>query len=253
MESFRGTREDLLAVIRDIPRVLAGDAPDSYGIARRLQLRVGVAVLSQVQQDFLRKSRGGSGRDGIVWPPLKPATIAQRRTTAGERRELGIRPGRSRPSLSDSDDAKWRAIFRRNMQRLREDGVDEAAAKAQAASAAWAILKASGAETMFDKLSKRKVDILRDTGELYRSLSPGVEDQPSGAEGQIFRMPTGRVIVGTNKKTWHHRGIPGRLPARPLWPVDGTIPAAWWPAIRRAGMRGLQQAIGEILRQGVGQ
>jgi hypothetical protein len=251
METFRGSREELTAIIQAIPQMVSGRVPDRFGIARRIQLRIGVALLSQVQQDFVRKSRGGVGRDGIMWTPLKRETIAQRRTTATERRRLGVGGERVRGLLTPAEDQRWRAIFRQTVERLREDGMGEISARNLAAQRAWAILKSQGAKTKIETLGGRKVDILRDTGELFRSLSPGVEDQPSGADGQVFRVPTGRVIVGTNKKPWHHRGIPNRLPARPFWPVDGTIPDAWWPAISRAGMRGVQQAIAELLRSGV--
>jgi hypothetical protein len=250
METFRGSREELTAVLQLVPAMVAGRVPDRFGIARRLQLRVGVALLSQVQQDFVRKARGGPGRDGITWKPLKRETIAQRRTTAAERRNLGIGGERVRGLLTPAEDARWKAIFRSVISRLREDGVGEREAASRAAQSAWGILKSQGAKTKLATLGGRSVEILRDTGELFRSLSPGVEDRPSNADGQVFRVPTGRVIVGTNKKTWHHRGIPGRLPSRPLWPLNDAIPQAWWPAIQTATMRGLQVAIAEVLRNG---
>src|SRR5437868_10069394 len=51
--------------------------------------------------------------------------------------------------------------------------------------------------------------ILRDTGLLFNSLSPGISARPN----------PGQVIVGTNdpKAAWHHRGTT-TIPARPLWP-----------------------------------
>lgn len=82
------------------------------------------------------------------------------------------------------------------------------------------------------------VDILRDTGIMLRSMSPGVDSAPSGASMQIFDAKPGSVIVGTNRYPWHHTGIPGRLPARHLWPPDGRLPDSWWTAIRIAGIRG---------------
>lgn len=244
---FAGGREELEATIRLLPQIVAGRVPDPLGIAKRVQLRVGVALLSQVQQDFVRKSRGETGKDGIKWKPLKRETIAQRRTSTAELKRLGITGKRIRGLLTPNEDERWRKIFARTLARLREDGVPESAAKVRAGQAAWAALKAEGAKTKLDILGGRKVDILRDTGELFRSFSPGVEDQPSNADGQIFQVPTGRVIVGTNKKPWHHAGIPGRLPARPFWPPDGSIPDAWWPPIQRAAVRGMQQVLAELL------
>jgi len=176
---FSGSRADLARLIQRLPRLLAGLEPDIYGIARGLQLRLGVALLSKIQQDFITKARGGLGDDGIRWPPLKPATIARRRGGG-----LG------------------------------------------------------------------GVEILRDTGELIRSFSPGVEDRPSGADGQVFELKPGLVRVGTNKKPWHHRGVKNKLPARSFWPLDGRLPAAWWRYLLRVYGRGLARALTILLSGG---
>lgn len=69
------------------------------------------------------------------------------------------------------------------------------------------------------------VEILRDTGLLFGSLSPGTFTKDT-----ILQAGAGRVIVGTNQKPWHHRGT-RRLPARPYWPPDGKLPADWWADI----------------------
>lgn len=240
--AFRGTRRELADLLRAVPLVLSGRAPDPLGVARALQLRLGTALLSQVQQDFVRKSRGETGRDGVKWPPLKRETIARRRTGPGELKRLGVTGKRVRGLLTPAEDKRWRQIFGTRLAWLRNH-MSEGEARARAAQIAWAVLKAAGAKTKLDVLGGRKVDILRDTGELLRSLSPGVDDRPSGADGQVFKVPSGRVIVGTNKKPWHQDGIPGKLPARRLWPVDGTIPPAWWEPVQKAGVRGLAKVI----------
>lgn len=246
--AFVGTRQDLRRRLRALPRILAGGAPDPYGLARGLQLRLGVALLSKVQQDFVTKSRGGTGEDGIKWPALQRSTIAQRRTTRQERKALGITGRRTRGLLTPAQDRRWKQIFasRRNAL-MAKHGMGSGQASAIAAKIAWSILKSEGAQTKLALLGGRRVDILRDTGELFRSLGPGVEDRPSGADGQVFDVPPGKVIVGTNKKTWHHRGVPGKLPARPLWRLDGTLPPGWWQYLLRVYNRGLVRALVLIL------
>jgi hypothetical protein len=200
---YRGNRLQLRQALASIGPVLAGRAPDPQGIARGVQLRVGVAALSQVQQDFLLKSRGGTGRDGISWPPLKPETIARRRRSAGD--------------------------------------VQAARAEIEAAR-----LRGEKRPTVVQLYGSRQVDIGRDTDRMFRSLSPGVEDRPSGAEGQVFETPPGAVIVGTNVPYAEafHAGRPEQnQPARPMWPLNGSIPAAWWPAIIGAAQRGVAAAV----------
>lgn len=76
---FRGSSDQLRAILHRLPAILAGRVPDPGGVVRAMQLRMGNAWLSQVYQDFLVKSRGGTGRDGIKWPPLDPKTTAARK------------------------------------------------------------------------------------------------------------------------------------------------------------------------------
>lgn len=243
--TFRGSRADLTNLLASIPKALAGTS-DPHQIARGIQLRSGVALLSKIQQAFVVKSRGGTGEDGIKWKPLKRETIAQRRIGKGDLAGIGIKgtkaKGRVRGLLTPDQDRRWRQIFASRLAAFREN-MDEKSAAAAAARIAWAVLKREGAVTKLALLGNRQVDILRDTGELFRSLNPGVEDRPSGADGQVFQVPPGRVIVGSNKKTWHHAGIPGKLPARPLWPPDGKLPPPWTVAVCKAIERGIVRAI----------
>ena len=79
------------------------------------------------------------------------------------------------------------------------------------------------------------MEILRDTGVLLNSLSPGrwtqsgyTKPSAEGGEEQIFEVGTGEVIVGTNVEyaSTHQRGR-GAIPARPFLPVD-HVPSVWW-------------------------
>lgn len=236
---FAGNKDELRRLLAEVPRILAGHARDPLGIARGLQLRLGVALLSKVQQAFIVKSRGGTGDDGITWKPMKRASIAQRRTSAGERRQLGISGKRVRGLLTPAEDKRWRFLFAKEKARLIvKFGLGDREASARAAQKAWAILKSEGAQTKLAVLGGRKVDIMRDTGRLFRSLSPGVEDRPSGADGQVFETPPGRVIVGTNVV---YAGYQHRM--RPLWPPDGRLPSVWWRHLLQVGVRGAARAV----------
>lgn len=241
--TYRGTREGLIDAVRQLPAVLAGRLPDRLGIARGVQLRIGVAALSQIQQDFLVKSRGGTGKDGVTWDPLRRATIAQRRTTPGELKSLGVGGKRVRGLLTAEQDKVWRQVFVRVLMRARLDH-GEKAARGFAAKAAWAAVKTMGAKTKLDVLGGRTVDIGRDTGRMLRSLAAGVDDRPSGAAGQVFETPAGAVVVGTNVPYF-----PRFNARRQVFPADGTIPDAWVPAIQAAAGRGLIAAI-EVLSRG---
>jgi hypothetical protein len=241
--TYRGSREQLLRILRELPATLAGDVPDHADIVRGVQLRVGVAALSQVQQDFLTLSRGGTARWGMVWKPLSRKYLAySRRVSRQEKKALGVVGRRVRGLLTPQQDRRWRQIYVTRLARLRLH-MDEREAQATAARIAWATVKREGARTKLEVYGNRKVDIGRDTGRMLRSLSPGVGDRPSGAAEQVFETPPGRVIVGTNVPYFprFHRD-------RPVWPADGSIPDAWWPAIRAAAARGIVVALERLGR-----
>lgn len=244
---FRGTSVQARMLVRQLAGSLSGRVPDTYSISGPILARAGIGLLSKIQQSFITLSRTGSDPvTGISWPPLSPKTIAGRRTTAGERKQLGIGKG-TRPTLTPEQDKRWRGIFAFRLAILRAQGMGEQAAMGLAAAAAWSILKASGAKTKIELLGSRSVDSLRDTGELLRSLTPGFEDSPALPDGQILDVSPGRVTVGTNKKPWHHTGVPGRLPQRKLWPTDGRLPDSWNAAVSGAISRGLAKAVASIL------
>lgn len=79
-------------------------------------------------------------------------------------------------------------------------------------------------------------EILRDTGLLLNTFSPGVTDL------NVFHVLPGRVIVGTNRK-WayvHHYGSRnGRIPRRRLWPDPSRWPSNWWLEILEQARQGL--------------
>jgi hypothetical protein len=64
---------------------------------------LGVRFLSEAQQDFQRKSRGGKGNDGIKWKPLADATIERkgRRGVRNEKRKETA-GGKPRPQAGSS-------------------------------------------------------------------------------------------------------------------------------------------------------
>jgi hypothetical protein len=93
-----------------------------------------------------------------------------------------------------------------------------------------------GAKTKISVFGSRKVQILRDTGVLLNSLSPGellqggAYSKPSGLGGddQIFNTISNGVIVGTNVPYAgiHNNGNASKgIPARPFLPKEA--PQVW--------------------------
>ena len=227
--------DKLKTLMRAFVAAVAGRA-NGGELVRGVQLRMGMAALSTIQADFITKARGGTGKDGIKWPPLQKATIANRRPAP--RKKRGERP---RGLLTESQDARWRRIFAQTKAWLvAKHGLSDSDAAARAAQTAWAKLKAAGAKTKLDVWGNRQVEILRDFGLTLMSLSPGVT-----SPHQIFRLPPGQVIVGTNRNVWHHLGT-RRLPQRRFWPKTGQFPVGYFEPVTVACQRGMLEALARV-------
>ena len=241
--TYRGTRAGFFALLAKVAAGAGGSGEYAQQVGRGIALRMGVALLSQAQQAFLVKSRGGTGSDGIRWKPLSPKTIAARRVTREEKRALGIGGRRERGLLTPAQNKRWKQIFGSRLGQFVARGIPLGEAKGMAAKIAWAVLKSEGALTKLAVLGSRKVDIGRDTGVLFRSLTPGVEDRPSGADDQVFEATAGSVVVGTNVPyaSDFHKD-------RPLWP--DTIPDVWMDAVNRAAARGIAAELVRLAERG---
>lgn len=273
---FGGTRNRLRRLLWSFLLGLSGqaDAGEFAPHIRGIKLRIGMVALSCVQEAFIAKASGGSDEAGIQWEALKPQTIANRPIGQGDAANLKARGitkrkygyGARRQSgadldalgrlkrgfLTDAQDKRWRRIFAQKKSELRtRHGMSDEAASARAAQTAWAVLKAEGAKTRLDVLGSRNVQIGRDSGRLFNSLSPGVDDPeqhpilvpPPDVEDRILREEVSSVVVGTNVEyagAFHSK--------RPLWPTSGNLPSAWMERINEAARSGVTEAIEMILR-----
>ena len=229
----RGTRAQLRQALAKLPQM----AKESGPIADAMMTHCGLALLGRIKLAFIVKSRGGTDEAGERWKPLSKRYVAYGRRHPGVPK-ASVR-ALSRPSwmLDDKQRERWWDLYRQWLAVSKGD-------KSAAAARAWTVLKAEGAETLFDKYGNTKVDILRDTGLLLNSLSPGV----SSSE-QVFKIGRGEVIVGTNRKhaVAHHEGR-GNLPQRRLWPAPRNWPASWWRDIAMQARAGLIDIIKSLLR-----
>lgn len=222
----RATRAAVMQAIFKIPEA----AKSGGALADAMMVRCGLVALGRIKEAFVTKSSGGTDEAGERWKPLSPKTIAYSRRHPGVPHK-SVRAA-SAPSwmLTTPQRDKWWEMYRRGLAMYRGD-------KSHAARRAWFILKRAGATTLMDKYGHTQVEILRDTGLLLNSLSPGV----TSAE-RVFRTVPGEVIVGTNRK-WagvHHRGSEnGRIPQRRLWPEPGKWPSIWWIDLLEQARQGL--------------
>ena len=248
----RVSRAAVRSALSHIPEVaLAGGAT-----ANVMMTRCGLTALGRIRKAFIAKAQGGTDEAGDRWEPLKPETIAysrRHRKKAGNPRDsqlfsrakrlpwvpkAGVRAGYA-PSyaLTTKQNSRWWDLYRQGLAMFKGD-------KGSAARRAWAISKREGATTLIAQYGGTQVDILRDTGLLLNSLSPGTYSSE-----QIFRVLPGEVIVGTNRKAavFHHEGR-GHNPQRRLWPEPAKWPSEWWLDIAEQGRAGLIDIAVSLIR-----
>ncbi len=235
------TRAQVVRILNDLPRLLNGSPGGAGGFVRALQVRVGLSILERIKDAFLVKAAGGTDAAGDSWKPLSPHTIAYGRKHPGVPKKRPFWTTHPSYSLTAKRRDRWWQLYYGFKAKFRGN-------KRRAAATAWVILRREqpGIRTLMDRFGNTPVEILRDTGLLLNSLSPGVpaDDAPMSPPrkpSQVFRCTPGSVIIGTNRKgaAKHHEGDPPRFPQRRLWPEPSRWPAEWW-----------SDAVGQ-LRQGV--
>lgn len=77
--TFRGSREQLNALLRDLPNYLTGDLPDPTGEVERMYIKLGQKALEIIYGALLVKSEGDTDEAGEEWVDVKPRTRRRRR------------------------------------------------------------------------------------------------------------------------------------------------------------------------------
>lgn len=243
-----------------LPAILSGDIPDQYGLMNALLARAVYLALEDIRADYLVKSSGGVGKNGVVWDGHAPATIKKRSRKEGlfsgqSGRAAEGRQRRHEQSVRLQETRE--EIYRREYAKLRAGGVPAKIASKQASDLARFMTKkmaeyqeklGRGQEGV--KGEEGSFPILIDDSRLLQSASPGqlsgsglsttytpTQEQSVEYQGRsatvYSNVPYADVHVTGNSKT----GMP---------PRDFTVndvPAEW--ADRWAAAIG--KAFGEIL------
>lgn len=249
---FVGSRAQVTEIANQLAAIMAGREVDTYGISNGFLLSLGFGALSDIRQAFIDKAAGRTGEDRVKWEPLSPQTIANRRVGRADQ-GYGKRVTRN-PGQSSLEAAQQALLIRRRVQivnretkkalnRFRASGLTEGEALRRARIVGQLKATQLTGKTKVETLGHRQVEILRDTGVLLNSLSPGLFSlqggfgtytKPAGDGGdeQIFRVEPGAVIVGTTVAyaSAHQRGNKAKgLPARKILPDKSLpVPDIWW-------------------------
>jgi hypothetical protein len=228
----------VVALLHQLPAVLAGKASDPTGGAMRaLLMAMGVQALTIIKTAFLEKSRGGTDEAGITWAPLSLEYVAYKR------RHPGLPPAKDRGkrySLNKDQDKLWRGVYAGRLAAGLRKGLTQTEASGRAAAIAWIAVKAAGAHTLLDAYGHAPTEIGRDTGRMFNSLSPGAVGD--GADQQILEPIDGGIKVGTNVKyaIYFHA-------KRPLWPEDDNWPDVWLERLTDMLQDGLELLVTKLM------
>jgi hypothetical protein len=282
MANFQGNRDEAVVIIRSVVAQLLGRAPDSQGIARGVFYAIGIAALSDIQEAFIIKSRGGTDAAGITWPKLSKKYLAYgRRFGPGEqaalKRAAGLGKGHNRGVggnrivgsrfegdevrpvyggntglLTAAQQQRWKTVFAQTFAwAMARFG--EGKARSIAAGHAWNVIKAEGAKTKLEVYGSRVVDILRDTGVLFNSISPGFlngsEYTPPSGEGgdqQIFRALQDGIVIGTTVvyAGAHNQGK--GVPKRQIFPERS--PSVWTQRWAQVATQAIENGVAYALQ-----
>ena len=241
--TFRGSRADLSKLLNSLPGILSGNDADKGWIGEGFRSAIGYAALTDIKESFIMKARGGTDAMGIQWPPLSPRTIANRRVGPRASAEARLRK------------RIQKAETQRAYARLRHS-LPEGEARRRAAIAGGVRATNIMGRTKVEVLGGREVEILRDTGILLNSLSPGeliegryAEPSIEGGSQQKFEVNPGEVAVGTNvlyasthQDGWKH------IPRRQFLPdEDNPVPQSWWDRWRDVAVSATVAALVRVL------
>lgn len=225
---FKGNRQQLVSLAYELKDAIVGRSSKvSADVVEGFFVAIGFGALTDIHDAFKVKASGGTDDMGIKWPPLKPETIANRRFGPGEKAALNRQAKMKVASEKHKQDKHYAELLKRLSKSL-----PLAEAKTQAKAIAYKPIKP---QTKVQKYGHRHVEMLRDTGVLFNSLSPG--RMASGGNRrpqpeQVFELNAGSVIVGSTVQyaAAHQYGVRERnLPPRPFLPVDeNQIPDQWW-------------------------
>lgn len=259
----RISRPELRRMIAMLPYILSGRIEDRHGFAHGFRMRLAVAFFSKVKQAYIVKARGGTDEAGYSWPKLSAAYLAYQRPIGGSGGKSppkagGKSPGGKDGFMSADQLNQWRRIFAAMYGKLKATEGD-AEAKAHASAIAWSKMKKAGVKTKLEAFGAREVEILRDTGRGFNSLSPGVLSEIGASatyspeDGQVVEEHRGELIVGTNVKYMgaHHSPKNNKRPTRRLWPEADRIPDRWWSDFRKQASGGFAAIVNIIARGGL--
>lgn len=264
--AIRLTRSQMVGQVHRAVRCLCGLEADPSGAVQRLQMRLAFKLLELIRDNYRVQSEGGQGGLGTgPWAALSPVTLALRKKDAAAKvvarlaADIAKLPAHRR-RLVARQYARALALYRTDTGQPKRDRKN-ALRIVKAMERRGALTKTRSKELRSQLEKPLKADrarrlalaaayslILRDTGRLFNSLTPGLR-----SSDQICQAEPGAIVVGSNVDylKYHQSDQPRklkkdgtpRLPRRQVLPdAAHPIPEAWWEALRHELEEGLASA-----------
>lgn len=216
----------------DLNRAAAAAAEGLQKFRHNMLEQIGTQILSYVKLDYVAKSRGGTGTDGIHWAPLKVGTILARLRKAGHlktRRVAGT--NRTEGVIAKSVKAN-EALFKQ----LARAGVKFRDKKGNAIKGTKPRSKAGNTVGTTKEIREKSVKLAPgsyqigvDTGLQLNSAGPGYKG-PDGKGGNVMTYTEDTVTVGFGRSysehfDKHRKLIPDVLPEPWRKELEGMVAA----------------------------
>ena len=184
--------------------------------------QIGTQILSFVKLDYVAKSRGGTGTDGIKWAPIKVGTILARLRKAGHLKSRPV-PGTNRrigvvAKSVKANESLFRQLARAGVK-FRDKKGNTVKGNRPRSKAGNTVGTTKAVRQKSVKLAPGSYQIGVNTGLQLNSAGPGYKGN-DGKGGNVFEQDDVSVTVGFGRSYSGHFDK-----HRKLFP--DTLPDAW--------------------------
>lgn len=216
----------------DLNRAVDAAAEGVQKFRHNMLEQIGTQLLSFVKLDYVTKSRGGTGTDGIKWAPIKVGTILARLRKAGHLKSRPV-PGTNRKigvvaKTVKANEALFKQLARAGVKFRDKKGNTIKGSKPRAkAGNTVGTTKATREKSV--KLAPGSYQIGVDTGLQLNSAGPGYSG-PDGKGGNVMTYTEDTVTVGFGRSysghfDKHRKLIPDLLPEPWRKELEGMVAA----------------------------
>jgi hypothetical protein len=221
--------EEVIQYLYSLPEICSGRGSDSHHVGDHGLSEAAREMMDNVHHDYLRKSLGQKGEDGIRWPSLARATVKKRLRGTGKTN--------IRQSLYQTQKKKYKSYGMIDREAARRASQDVELAE-RTGVLPWPY--------------NQNVPILVESGDLLSSTEPGTASGGyyTPPMNQLVEKEPGKIAISSEIRyaDRHMTGDPEQpLPKRAFMPEE--IPDRWDQKIGDAYAYGAARAIAQAVKK----